>query len=46
MEYHELHLGEGKERFMPTRSLLFGAGRYDLHHAIVYWGGYREVRLT
>ncbi|KAK3278823.1 hypothetical protein CYMTET_13263 [Cymbomonas tetramitiformis] len=35
---------EDEQRWMPTRSKLFEAGRYDLHHAIVQRGGYREVK--
>ena len=32
------------ERLMPGRAAVLAAGRYDLHHAIVYHGGYRAVR--
>lgn len=35
---------DDEQRWMPTRSKLFEAGRYDLHHAIVQRGGYREVK--
>lgn len=34
---------EEHDRVMPSRSIVKAAGRYDLHHAIVYHGGYREV---
>lgn len=30
-------------RLMPGRAAVLAAGRYDLHHAIVYHGGYRAV---
>ena len=30
-------------RAMPPRSAILAAGRYDLHHAVVYAGGYRAV---
>lgn len=30
-------------RSMPSRSSILAAGRYDLHHAVVYAGGYRAV---
>ena len=29
---------------MPGRAAVLAAGRYDLHHAIVYHGGYRAVQ--
>ena len=32
------------ERLMPGRAAVLAAGRYDLHHAIVYHGGYRAVQ--
>ena len=31
------------DRVMPPRRAVMGAGRYDLHHAIQYHGGYRMV---
>ena len=32
-----------QDRVMPSRKDVTSAGRYDLHHAIVYHGGYRAV---
>lgn len=32
-----------RDRVMPSRRTLMGAGRYDLHHAILFWGGYVAV---
>ena len=32
-----------QDRVMPSRKDVTLAGRYDLHHAIVYHGGYRVV---
>ncbi|KAK9828088.1 hypothetical protein WJX81_002392 [Elliptochloris bilobata] len=32
-----------RDRVVPSRKALMGAGRYDLHHAIQFWGGYRAV---
>ena len=32
-------------RAMPSRRALLGAGRYDLHHAVLFWGGYVAVRV-
>ena len=32
------------ERLMPGRAAVLAAGRYDLHHAIVYHGGYKAVQ--
>ncbi|CAG9463804.1 unnamed protein product [Pedinophyceae sp. YPF-701] len=32
-----------EDRVMPSRSALYEAGRYDLHHAIVQRGGYKRV---
>ena len=29
---------------MPSAGSLIAAGRYDLHHAILAYGGYREVQ--
>ena len=34
---------EGQLRAMPTKAAVVAAGRYDLHHAITYWGGYKQV---
>ena len=31
------------DRVMPSRRLVMAAGRYDLHHAIQYHGGYIQV---
>ncbi len=31
------------DRVMPSRRSVMGAGRYDLHHAIQYHGGYTQV---
>lgn len=31
------------DRVMPSRRLVMAAGRYDLHHAIQYHGGYTQV---
>ena len=31
------------DRVMPPRRAVTAAGRYDLHHAIQYHGGYRMV---
>ena len=31
------------DRVMPPRRAVMAAGRYDLHHAIQYHGGYRMV---
>ena len=31
------------DRVMPPRRAIMAAGRYDLHHAIQYHGGYRMV---
>ena len=33
-----------RDRVVPSRRALMGAGRYDLHHAILFWGGYGAVR--
>ncbi|KAK9813221.1 hypothetical protein WJX72_010952 [[Myrmecia] bisecta] len=35
-----------QERVMPSRSTIMAAGRYDLHHAIMYHGGYRLAAET
>ena len=43
MEGGDERQGEHSSRVMPTRALVLGAGRYDLHHAINYYGGYRQV---
>ncbi len=32
------------DRVMPSCRALMAAGRYDLHHAVTYWGGYRAAR--
>ena len=32
-----------RDRVMPSRNTVKAAGRYDLHHAIQYHGGYTEV---
>lgn len=40
-----LMLEDERERVVPSRRSLITAGRYDLHHAIQYWGGYRAVHL-
>ena len=31
------------DRVMPSRRAVMDAGRYDLHHAIQYHGGYTQV---
>ena len=31
------------DRVMPSRRVVMAAGRYDLHHAIQYHGGYTQV---
>ena len=31
-------------RLMPSRTAVLAAGRYDLHHAVEYHGGYRAAR--
>ncbi len=31
------------DRVMPSRRAVMDAGRYDLHHAIRYHGGYEQV---
>ena len=31
------------DRVMPSRRSVMAAGRYDLHHAIQYHGGYTQV---
>ena len=33
------------DRVMPSRRAVMSAGRYDLHHAIQYHGGYTQVPL-
>ena len=33
------------DRVMPSRRAVMDAGRYDLHHAIQYHGGYTQVTL-
>ena len=38
-----LRLEDEADRLMPGRAAVLAAGRYDLHHAIVYHGGYRAV---
>jgi hypothetical protein len=30
---------------MPSQKEIMSAGRYDLHHGIIYNGGYRAVSL-
>lgn len=37
------HDGHNGSKVMPRQKLLGKAGRWDLHHAIVWNGGYREV---
>ena len=36
-------LHQEQARAMPTKAAVIAAGRYDLHHAITYWGGYKQV---
>eukprot|EP00249_Psilotum_nudum_P007449 c20565_g1_i2 orf=343-1074(+) len=36
-------VGEKAVKAMPQQKLIWQAGRWDLHHAIVFNGGYREV---
>ena len=31
------------DRVMPPRAAIMASGRYDLHHAIQYHGGYTQV---
>lgn len=31
------------DRVMPPRGAVMASGRYDLHHAIQYHGGYTQV---
>ncbi len=31
------------DRVMPSRTAMLSAARFDLHHAIQYYGGYRMV---
>jgi hypothetical protein len=35
-----------QDRVMPSRTAVQSAGRYDLHRAIMFHGGYREVSQT
>lgn len=34
---------EEADRVMPSRSAVLAAGRFDLHHGIMYQGGYRAA---
>ena len=34
---------EESQRVMPSRSTVLAAGRFDLHHGIMYQGGYTSV---
>lgn len=36
---------EPSDRVMPSQKEIMSAGRYDLHHGIIYNGGYRAVSL-
>lgn len=36
---------EDADRVMPSRSAVLSAGRFDLHHGIMYQGGYRAAAL-
>ena len=42
----QLLLEDDSSFVMPSRSALQGAGRWDLHHAIVRHGGYRQALPT
>ena len=37
---------EDADRVMPSRSAVLAAGRFDLHHGIMYQGGYRATAHT
>lgn len=37
---------EEADRVMPSRSAVLAAGRFDLHHGIMYQGGYRAAALA
>lgn len=39
-----LLVDEEEDRVMPTRADLENAGRYNLHAAITFHGGYKKVR--
>ena len=41
-----IFVDDDADRVMPSRSVVQAAGRYDLHHAIMYQGGYREAAQT
>lgn len=34
---------EDADRVMPSRSAVLAAGRFDLHHGIMYQGGYKAT---
>lgn len=34
---------EESQRVMPSRAAVLAAGRFDLHHGIMYQGGYIDV---
>ena len=37
---------EDADRVMPSRSAVLAAGRFDLHHGIMYQGGYKATALA
>jgi hypothetical protein len=41
-----LMVDDEENRAMPSRQAVMAAGRYDLHHAVQYHGGYRAVSVT
>ena len=38
-----IFVDDDADRVMPSRSAVLAAGRFDLHHGIMYQGGYQET---